>query len=71
MRISKGDKVRRADAGPEMEVLAAGATLALCEWSVDGASKTDLFNSSELVHVTVGQQAQQPQATPAPNKDDS
>ncbi len=67
MAIRKGDKVRARAGGPEMTVAAAGNSLSICEWTVEGVLKQDIFDLSELVPVTVAQQAQQPQPTPAPH----
>ncbi len=65
--FKKGDKVRIRSGGPDMTVAAVGDSLTICEWSVDGILKQDIFNLSELVPVTISQQAQQPQPTPPPS----
>jgi len=66
--IRKGDKVRLKNGGPTMEVLAAGTSLAICEWMDGSLRRTDVFDFVELEAPTVAQQAQQPQATPAPQR---
>jgi uncharacterized protein YodC (DUF2158 family) len=60
MSISKGDKVRSAPGGPEMEVLAASPAWAICEWFSGGVRQANLFEVGTLQKV-IGQQAQQPQ----------
>lgn len=49
-----------------MEVLAAGSSLAICEWQEDAAARVEIFELGELVAATM-QQAQQPRPTPAPH----
>ena len=68
VRVQKGEKVRSAPGGPVMEVRAVGDTLAICEWQAEGVLKQEIFGVSELMPVVAGQQAQQPQPTPAPPK---
>jgi len=63
--IRKGDQVRLKSGGPSMEVLAAGSSLAICEWQDDAAARVEIFELGELV-ATPTQQVQQPQPTPAP-----
>ena len=59
-RITKGDKVRSAEDGPLMDVLAASDTWAICEWIHEGSARVDLFEVARLKKLAV-QQAQPPQ----------
>ena len=65
MHFNKGQKVRSIHGGPEMEILALGTAVAICEWRANGAVKVEVFELKDLT-ASVATQAQQPQPTPPP-----